>query len=155
MSFIYNHTSPRHWTELHVVSFTDKKSKQKQVYWLGLCTKKRIPSGQLHKKKGFSPQSKTLCYIHLHTYNYFIGCNHCFKLVQSIKWLALGKKECNNISNVGWQKKVEKLVTGNMTRKWMDLQRVKLCSISFYKITKIESLFLLVKNLWFIVPVNS
>lgn len=104
MSFIYNHTSPWHWTELHVVSFTDKKSKQKQVYWLGLCTKKRIPSGQLHKKKGFSPQSKTLCYIHLHTYNYFIGCNHCFKLVQSIKWLALGKKR-NVITSVMWDDK--------------------------------------------------
>ena len=104
MSFIYNHTSPRHWTELHVVSFTDKKSKQKQVYWLGLCTKKRIPSGQLHKKKGFSPQSKTLCYIHLHTYNYFVRCNHCFKLVQSIKWLALGKKR-NVITSVMWDDK--------------------------------------------------
>lgn len=104
MSFIYNHTSPWHWTELHVVSFTDKKSKQKQVYWLGLCTKTRIPSGQLHKKKGFSPQSKTLCYIHLHTYNYFIGCNHCFKLVQSIKWLALGKKR-NVITSVMWDDK--------------------------------------------------
>ena len=104
MSFIYNHTSPWHWTELHVVSFTDKKSKQKQVYWLGLCTKKRIPSGQLHKKKGFSPQSKTLCYIHLHTYNYFVCCNHCFKLVQSIKWLALGKKR-NVITSVMWDDK--------------------------------------------------
>ena len=150
-------TTHLHGTELSCMlsALQTKKANKNRFIDLDCAPKKGYHLASYIKRRDFHHKAKHyVIYIFIPiiiSYVVIIASN----LYNPLNGWPWEKKECYTISNVGWQKKVEKLVTGNMMRKWMDLQRVKLCSISFYKITKIESLFLLVKNLWFIVPVNS
>lgn len=101
-------TTHLHGTELSCMlsALQTKKVNKNRFIDLDCAPKKGYHLASYKKWRDFHHKAKHYdCYTHFHTYNYFIGCNHCFKLVQSIKWLALGQKKRNAMTSVMWDDK--------------------------------------------------